>query len=266
MLSMRILSALVLIPIALAATYLGGVWFATLVAVFAALATLEFYQLARRLGANPSLYAGTALSAGLAFAALFPGSGAGVALFILALGVLLLERVLRQQTDGFLLDWSSTVAGSAYIGGMLSHAVLLRGLPLGLAWVGVTLATTWISDSAAYFAGTLYGRHPFYPRVSPRKTLEGAVAGVVVGTATGFGLAVWLLHLSAPLAVGYGLVLSLATTYGDLAESLIKRQAGVKDSGRLIPGHGGALDRIDSLLFAAVAVYYYAIWVAGVRL
>jgi phosphatidate cytidylyltransferase len=263
-LSIRILSALVLIPIALVATYLGGVWFAGLVAVFAALATIEFYQLARRLGANPSMLAGTALSAALAFAALSQGTGLGASLFILVLAALLLERVLRQDFTTYLLDWSSTVAGSAYIGGMLCHAVLLRGLERGFFWVATTLVTTWVSDTAAYLVGVRWGRRPFFPRVSPRKTVEGAIAGIAVGTATGLGLAVWLLGLSVPEALGFGLVLCLATTFGDLAESLIKRQAGVKDSGRLIPGHGGALDRIDSLLFAAVVVYYYAVWIVRV--
>ncbi len=263
MLITRILSALVLIPLIAIAGYLGGPWLAGLVALFAVLAVIEFYQICGRLGAHPNAVIGALLTAGIVFAALFPAYQIGPRLFILALLLLMVIRVIRQDFAGFLGDWSSTLIGSAYIGGMLSHFVLLRGLQQGLAWAALAVLVTWVADTAAFFAGSAIGRRPFFPRISPRKTVEGAVAGLVGGALTGIAIGVPFLQLSWPLAAALGLLTAVLATLGDLAESLLKRQAGVKDSGRLIPGHGGALDRIDSLLFAGVVVYYFAIWVVG---
>ena len=263
MLSTRILSALVLIPLIAITAFLGGWWFAGLVALFAALAVVEFYQLTKRLDPQPSLVIGTALTVALVFAARYPSYRVAPALFVITLGLLMVKYVLQQDYDRFLGDWAATLMGSAYVGGMLSYYVLLRDLPQGLAWVAAAVVTTWVGDTAAYFVGKSLGRRPFFPRVSPRKTLEGAVGGMTAATITGAAIAVSFLRLSWPLAAALGVLIALASTFGDLAESLVKRQAGVKDSGNLIPGHGGALDRVDSLLFAAVATYYFAIWAAG---
>ena len=265
MLSTRVLSALVLIPLVVVAVYLGGLWFVGLAAIAGALATIEFYQLSRRLGARPSVVVGTALAAVLIVAAQRPYQRVAPAAFVFVLGALMLITVFRQNYDGFLIDWASTLTGSAYVGGMLSYFVLLRELQQGLAWVALALLTTWVSDTAAYLVGSNWGRRPFFPKISPRKTVEGAVAGIAVGTLSAVGIGIPFLQLSWLQAAALGLLLSLATTFGDLAESLIKRQAGAKDSGNLIPGHGGALDRIDSLLFAGVTVYYFAVWVMGAR-
>ena len=265
MLIKRVLSALVLIPLVVLAAYLGGLWLAGLVALFAALAVIEFYQLSNRLGARPSIWVGTALTVGLVVAAQLRAYRIGAPLFIGVLGALMVERVWRQNFDGFLSDWATTLVGSAYIGGMLSHFVLLRGLQQGLVWVALAILVTWVTDTGAYFVGTTVGRRRFFPRISPRKTLEGAIGGLLLGTPTAMAIAIPLLHLPWPQAAALGVLIALAATFGDLAESLIKRQAGVKDSGNLIPGHGGALDRVDSLLFAAVVVYYFAVWVVGAR-
>lgn len=259
MLITRIVSALVLIPLVAAAVWLGGAWLAGLAAIFAVLAVIEFYQLSRRLGARPSVPLGAALAAALVLSALFPGYGIGPAAFAVALAGFMVARVLRQDLGGFLTDWAVTLVGSAYVGGLLGYYVLLRNLSQGLAWVVLALLVTWISDTAAYFVGSSIGRRPFFRRVSPRKTLEGAVGGVLIGTLAAMVIGALALRLSWLEGAGLGLLLTLATTFGDLAESLIKRQAGVKDSGRLIPGHGGALDRVDSVLFAGVTVYYFAV-------
>lgn len=265
MLSTRILSAAVLIPLIAVTAWLGGWWFAGLVALFAALAVTEFYQLTRRLDPQPSAVIGTSLTVALVFAARFASSRVAPALFVITLGLLMVKYVVRQDYERFLGDWAATLAGSAYVGGMLSFYVLLRDLPQGLAWVAAAVVTTWVGDTAAYLVGTSLGRRPFFPRVSPRKTLEGAIGGIAAGTATGAAIAIYFLHVAWLPAVALGLLTALAGTFGDLAESLLKRQAGVKDSGNLIPGHGGALDRVDSLLFAAVVVYYFAIWAVGVH-
>ena len=265
MLRTRILSAVVLVPLIAAAALAGGYWFAALIAFFAALATIEFYQLSRALGVRPAMVTGTSLTVALVFAARYPGYHITPALFVATLALLMVRAVVRQDYDGFLGDWATTLVASAYVGGMLSHFVLLRDLDQGLAWTAAAVLTTWVGDTAAYLVGKSIGSHPFFPKVSPRKTMEGAVGGVVFGTLTGMGVGIVALGLSWPLAVALGLLTSLAATFGDLAESLVKRQAGAKDSGNLIPGHGGALDRVDSLLFAAVVVYYLAIWAAGAQ-
>ncbi len=265
MLRTRVLSALLLIPLIVAAALAGGYWFAALVAFFAGLATIEFYQLSRALGMRPAVVAGTSLTVALVFAARYPAYPIAPALFTCTLGLLMVRRVVRQDFGTFLGDWAATLVASAYVGGMLSHFVLLRDLQQGLAWTATAVLTTWVGDTAAYFVGSSLGRRPFFPKVSPRKTLEGALGGLVIGTLAGMGIGIFALGLSWLLAAALGFLITLAATFGDLAESLIKRQAGAKDSGNLIPGHGGALDRVDSLLFAAVVTYYFAIWIAGAR-
>jgi len=164
-------------------------------------------------------------------------------------------------------DWALTMAGGLYIGGLLSHFVRLRSLPGndGLAWLALALLVTWSSDSGAYFVGRAWGQRKLCPRLSPGKTWEGIVGGLVAGALAGL-LVGWLLTLGLG-AVGalnglwVGLIVSVVSPLGDLAESMMKREAHVKDSGNLIPGHGGVLDRVDSLLFVVPVVYYFAIWV-----
>jgi phosphatidate cytidylyltransferase len=178
----------------------------------------------------------------------------------------------RRNRQHELLHWSLTLSGATYIGWTLAHFVLLRALeaPLyqsamlkflrlepGAAWIVCVLAITFLSDTGAYFTGRLWGHHHMAPYISPKKSWEGAFGGLVVATLVGAGL-VPLLGL--PIAVWMGALLgaigSIAGQAGDLAESLIKRQVNIKDSGHIIPGHGGILDRIDSLLFTAPVLYY----------
>ena len=147
--------------------------------------------------------------------------------------------------------------------GVVRAAFLLRDLPRGMEWTFLAFFTTWASVTAAYFVGRWIGNRPFAPRISPKKTWEGSVGGWISGIAVGTLMGA---VLRLPLLQGslLGLLISLAATGGDLVESMFKRWAGVKDSGRLIPGHGGVLDRIDSLLFSVAVAYYYLIWVMKV--
>jgi phosphatidate cytidylyltransferase len=162
---------------------------------------------------------------------------------------------------GGLGRWAMGLAGALYVGIPFNYYLLLYETPRwprGLAWLLVTVGTVAVGDVAAYFVGRALGRHPFFPAVSPNKTLEGAVAGVIC---CGLGMVVSgvaLLGLGPWHGVVLGLLVGLCAVFGDLVESQMKRLAGVKDSGRLIPGHGGVLDRIDSLLFAPVVVFFYA--------
>ena len=151
--------------------------------------------------------------------------------------------------------------GIFYVAGLGVHIAFLRALPDGIFWVFVLLAATWLNDTSAYFVGHLWGRHRIAPNVSPGKTWEGWLGGVL-GSTLGVFFFWWL--LSNPLSIGEALVLvgiaSIFGPLGDLAESLLKRATGIKDSGQLIPGHGGILDRIDALLFNGALFYYFAVW------
>ena len=155
------------------------------------------------------------------------------------------------------------VAGILYVGWLLSYLVALR-LDAGSSWLFLALLATFGSDTAAFFVGRALGKHLLAPRISPHKTWEGAVGGVCGAIVVSL-----LFTLPTPLqvplnygqAVLLGLLVSVFGQLGDLVESLLKRTVGVKEAGKLIPGHGGALDRIDSVVFAGIVVYYYVIWV-----
>jgi len=161
---------------------------------------------------------------------------------------------------------ASTLFGVVYLGFTLSFCVLLRALPNGLLWIVFALATVWLGDTGAYVGGRAFGKHKMAPTVSPKKTWEGLGLGLATSVATGFAARGVFEHFGLwegePMAAWEVLVLSLISggmgVLGDLAESLLKRAAGVKDSGSLFPGHGGMLDRIDALLFAVPSVYFWA--------
>jgi phosphatidate cytidylyltransferase len=176
----------------------------------------------------------------------------------MALTASLVLSFVQPDLEGALVGWALSLAGMLYVALPLSYFVALRQLDNGLRWIAIAFLCTWACDSAAYLVGRSIGRHAFSPRISPKKTWEGAVGGVVAATLTGL-LAVPLLDAPTALAAILGCAIAIVAIAGDLVESFIKRQLGIKDSGTLIPGHGGVLDRVDSLLFAVPLVYYAAI-------
>jgi len=260
MLKQRVFSAIVLIPVVLGATYLGGLWFAALAALAGLLAGYEFYHIMRNGCHKPSYVAGLALIAVFLLDAYYPQYAIwrwGIAAVVM---LSMVWQILRTDTKGFLTSWALMLAGAVYIGGLLGHMIALRNLPQGFGWLMLTFAVTWVCDTAAYFAGSWWGKHGFFVHISPHKTWEGAIAGCLAGVLITLIAGYWMgLLLWQSLVLSIALVLGI--TFGDLAESLLKRQIGAKDSGTLIPGHGGMLDRIDSLLFAGVIVYYFVVWV-----
>ncbi|HBY94561.1 MAG: phosphatidate cytidylyltransferase [Ardenticatenaceae bacterium] len=262
MLATRLLSAVALIPIVALLVWQGGLFFLVLVAVAGGVALWEFYQMMRAGGFRPLAVVGA-----VAFALMLIGANGvdrrlqAFAVVVLVLGGLLWE-LASPEAEGKLQGWALTTAGALYIGWPLAHAVELRGRPDGLWWVMIVLLATWATDTGAYFAGRFFGHHPFSPQYSPKKTWEGVLGGWSLGLVVTALLAWWLLGLSPAGSFVLGLLLGPAAVYGDLAESMLKRRVGVKDSGSLIPGHGGLLDRLDSLLFTAVVTYYFALWFA----
>ncbi len=242
---------------------LGGWWFTLFVAVVIAWTTYELWQLLGRAGYRPSL----ATSLGTAAAAFI-----GIRLpnllifFISALTLVLLASLVRQlqraQTHTF-GDWAVSFAGGFYLGWTGGHLAELTVFPPdGRWWLALTLITLWSTDSAAYVSGRLFGKHKLAPAISPGKTWEGYIGGIVASTLVGatFGA---LAPLGVTVGAIAGVLVGALSIFGDLIESMIKRQAHTKDSGHLIPGHGGLFDRIDSLLWAGVVVTYVAVFASG---
>lgn len=265
MLRQRALSALALVPPVLAAVWFGEPWFTALVAVAALEGFLEFARLGRAAGGEPFLPPGLVLT--FVFV-LSPHSLEARILSLLVASAVVIPLVwalvwalVQTKREGTLARYGLTLAGIFYLGWMLSRWVDLRGLDGGREWVLLGLLATFASDTAAFFVGRAFGRYSMASQVSPKKTWEGGVAGFLAAMLVAVGLAWWF-----ALPMGYGLALLLgglvavAAQVGDLVESLLKRSAGVKDSGQLIPGHGGLLDRLDSIVFTGAVVYYFVEW------
>lgn len=177
------------------------------------------------------------------------------------LGVATLFLFFYRRIEEVARDCATVIFGYLYLSLLLGHLVLLRALPLGREWIFTVFLIVMLSDTIAYFVGSAIGKHRLYPAISPKKSIEGAIGGLIGGV-VGALLArfFWFPDLAWFFAGGIGVVLGAAGQIGDLFESMLKRSYGVKDSGRIIPGHGGLLDRLDSLIFAFPPAYYLALW------
>ncbi|WP_052344010.1 phosphatidate cytidylyltransferase [Kallotenue papyrolyticum] len=284
----RVTSAIVLLPLIALIVWWGTPLAELMVLVLALLALHELFGLFRTAGYRPRRgmgYLGVGLLIGAAaLRAYVPFDGGSAALAALVLLALAWELPQRDRQQA-LLNWALTVAGVTYIGWTLAHFLYLRDLthPLaatlavrwlrleaGAAWIVLVIAITLASDTAAYFIGRTWGRHRLAPYLSPKKSWEGAVAGTCGAALAAAILAPLLgLPLTLPTSLLLGVIGSIGGQIGDLAESFIKRQVNVKDSGHLIPGHGGVLDRLDSHLFTAPLLYYLILallWAQGIAL
>jgi len=234
-----------------------------LVAVWGLLAVFEFYRLVAVSKVPSLVYFGLIWTLLFVLSPHFDSALIIPLLLTSAIVLPLLWLVLRSPKEGAFVNWAWTIAGIIYVGWLLSYLVALR-LEAGRNWVFFALFTTFGSDTAAFFVGRTLGRYRLAPAISPNKTWEGAAGGV-------FGAIIISLLFTLPtplgLPLGYGqavllgLLVSVFGQFGDLVESLLKRNMGVKESGKLIPGHGGFLDRMDSIVFAGVVVYLYYIFV-----
>lgn len=275
----RVAVAAVGIPIGIGLIYVGGWVLGGVLAVIAVLGAREFYRIASLRGGRPFAVLGMGASALVVLLATWKPHVDQFAVGAWAVTVVLLlvslgAAVFRRGPDGSPLSSASgTVAGFLYTGGTLAFAPLIHALPaagggpgpLG-AWAGPLLlifpiTVTWMGDSGAYFSGMRFGRRKLIPSVSPKKTVEGSFGGLLVSAVAGSLLA-WLTLSSIPVwglgplgGAVVGLLLGGVAQVGDLAESVIKREAGVKDSGTLLPGHGGVLDRFDAVLFNLPVFY-----------
>ena len=268
-LRLRLLSILVLTPFVLVMIAIGGyAWLATILIV-GILAGREFFLLLERTGYQPSMVLGL-LWIELLILQGFGGPADILRPLLAALLLCSLMWSLLQDRKSAVADWALTVAGALYLGGLLSHFISLRELPDGLRWLLLPMVSVWVGDGGAYLVGMTAGRHKLWPRLSPKKTWEGTIGGFVftIVAALAFCAACrqWAPQ-SAVAQMGWGHTVLLGALLGplalagDLVVSLFKRQAGVKDSGNLIPGHGGMLDRIDSLLLTIPLAYYWVLFV-----
>jgi len=261
----RLLSAAVGIPLLLLVVWVQLPWlFTSVAALVAVVGATEFARLFTRSGLAPKgwiaiPWAGALVVSGhVGGDALLAVTTAGL---LLSLFALLLQGGSPQEA---LAQWGSTLGIALYLGWTLSHAPRLYALPQGREWVLFWLFATFATDTGAFFVGRLLGRHPLAPRISPNKTWEGAIGGWVAGVAAAAGLA-WALSLGIAWweALLLGAVVAVAGQLGDLFESLIKRGAQVKEAGSLVPGHGGLLDRLDSVVVTLPLVYYGVIALTG---
>jgi phosphatidate cytidylyltransferase len=258
----RIGSAALLLAGALAVLIAGSVWVYAAVAVVLGAALFEYRQLTRALQAPAPWWLLFPLSYALLLRDRWPAP-VDLALLLAAATVLGLGAMvfLRSWSQSF-TRWALAVAGSLYLGFLLSYYVALYFLHqpdpnhLGFGIVIFTLGAVFAGDTAAMIAGSRLGRHPFFPAISPKKTVEGAVAEVIA-SALVFAIFAPLVNIWLPHNLILGLLIGIVAQVGDLAESQIKRTAGVKDTSHLIPGHGGILDRIDSVLLVGAVVFYY---------
>jgi len=272
----RAVSAAVLVPILLVVLAFGGVVLAAAVALVTALAAVEVFRLLKGAGYTPFAALGTALALSVVLDAAFPEVLEGSGLLLVAVGIVLVaiasfEKV--EPRDG-LQTWMVTIFGALYIS-LLSFLIRLgmiapeipAGSPLSpigaeRGWILLLLLAVWSYDTGAYLVGKNFGRTKFLTHISPSKTIEGLVGGVVATTIVVAAM-LWALGQNPLHALALGPLTALAAQAGDLAESVIKRAAGAKDSGTLIPGHGGMLDRVDSFVFAAPVLTLYVIALIG---
>lgn len=283
-LTRRVLFSLVAIPVALGAIWYGDWALAALLAVAAALAANEYFGIARAAGHEPFALTGAAL-AGMVPLALHArrlgvyGGDLGTIALVLLLALFALSIWRRWPGGRPLGAVAVTAFGVAYAGVTLGYGYLLRyhpyavGRTAGAALLALPLILTWTSDIGAYFVGRALGRRKLIPAVSPGKTIAGAVGALVLCMVVAWAYERWVLIPAATLALRplapalaasgallFGAIISVAAQLGDLAESLIKRESGVKDSSQLLPGHGGVLDRLDSLFFVLPVAYLVFDW------
>jgi phosphatidate cytidylyltransferase len=257
---MRLLSAAVAIPIIVVLIWAGARWYTGVVAGLLAAATLEF-QVARGSRLNLLALMAAALSAGLAVAA--HARGDWLVWVVTGAALLpLLWAIAAYPIEDAVWEWLWAVGAVLYLGWLGCHLVLLRDIGDGRDWVFLAVFSTFATDTGAYFVGKAMGRTPLAPAISPGKTAEGAVGGLACGIAAVLLFNYFLgLRVDAGLIIPLAALLPVAAQAGDLVESKLKRGMQVKDASRLIPGHGGLMDRFDSVLLAIVVVYYYLKWV-----
>jgi phosphatidate cytidylyltransferase len=256
------MTSIIGIPIVLLFLLLGRVFFLILVLVLVAFMLDEYFSVLKWRGFYPSLVIGVLGGLALVLASFLKGSSGLTAALVTALFVALSWQVLGRHS---LIDTALTMIGILYIALPLSYLTLLYDQEKGWLLVLLVLIATWVSDIAAFLVGVYYGQRKLAPAISPNKSVEGGIAGIFTPAILMSLIFIlpwmgWLkLSLSGALMLGfiYGLLIGLVAPLGDLVESVFKREFKIKDTGVIIPGHGGFLDRFDSLIFTSVVSFYF---------
>ncbi|MBD3220386.1 phosphatidate cytidylyltransferase [bacterium] len=250
---------LVGVPCVYIITERGGVFFLLLVDLMILLGLSEFFQLMEAKGNRPSRLLGYAAALAVSLHVYLDGPALTLVLTVI-LVLIMIREIFRRDADKALANIAVTVLGVMYVGWLGSHLVMLRELDVGYGSriVFFGLLIIWACDTVAYIVGILFGRKKLVPHISPNKTWAGAVGGLAGGTLAGWVSTLTFLPVITPLTgAGLGLACAVIGQLGDLVESLLKRDAGIKDSAQIIPGHGGILDRVDSLLFSMPLLFYW---------
>jgi phosphatidate cytidylyltransferase len=261
----RVFASIIFIPCLIIIARRGGYYYLALIDIMILIGLWEFYKMMEAKGLRPYKTMGILSGLALSWYVFFQqGVYANLLLSVIFIGIMVLE-LTRKDKGLAVYHISVTVFGVFYIAWLGSHLILLRELPhlkgldysLGFSFVIIVFVMTWCYDAGAYFIGSWLGRHQILPSVSPGKTLEGAIGGVlcsIIGILV--ARATIAPYVTSLQAVGLAVASSIVGQLGDLSESMIKRDAKIKDSSKTIPGHGGILDRFDSLLFTAPLIYY----------
>jgi phosphatidate cytidylyltransferase len=268
MLKYRVITGAVGVPLVILAIWFGVPWFSLLIAAAALAGTYEFYHMANFDRREPLLYLGLLWALALVLSPYYLYKSPEVLPIVITATTLisLIWLLYRPSKEGAFRNWAWTIVGALYVGWMLSYWLNLRGLEDGRNWVYLAMLTTFANDTGAFFIGRARGKHKLAPAISEAKTREGAIGGLICAILGAVVIAT-VLNLISPFTFRYwqiillGFLVGLFAQLGDLVESLLKRNMGVKESGNLLPGHGGILDRFDSLIFVGAVVYYYVIWV-----
>jgi len=264
--ALRVLAACVFLPCFIIITMRGGYYFLALLDIIIFVGLLEFFGMMSAKGLRPYRVVGIVCGLALSWAMYFHnGLYANLFLIVTMLAIMTLE-LTRRDGKNAIYHVATTMLGVMYVAYLGSYLVLLRELPLatgrdyadGSSFVFLVFVLTWAGDTGAYIVGSTLGRHQLLPRVSAKKTIEGSVGGLVFAVGGAVAAAFTFAgYLDVIHAVVLGIAAGVVGQLGDLFESLLKRDADVKDTSEIIPGHGGALDRFDGLLFTAPLLYYY---------
>jgi len=264
----RLISSLILAAIGLPAILLGGLFYYLLMGTFLIGAAWEYVHLFRAMKFEPQLHITLVGVALITMTRMFFPEYAQPVFVASILAAMAYHLVIYERgRDQSALDFCITVGGLTYIGWIGSYLLDLRNLPQGGWWFFLVMFCIWLADSGAYFIGRAYGKHKMAPRLSPKKSWEGYAASAFTGMISGaFYVYIFKSHgsLISNITIWQGallgLILGSVTPLGDLGESMIKRQSGIKDSSDIIPGHGGFFDRIDSWIWGAVIGFYFLKW------